>query len=127
MNCLRYSRAGFGIAFVAAYLLVLQSVIGAFASSLNVGTAKLDAASASLCVTSGKAPDEVPDGPFRQLPECCTQACSMFVPVLPMSGMSTASAISNNLKSDALRPAAFGFSIAVSHYKPANPRAPPLA
>lgn len=73
----QFRRKGwsFGVALVAAYLLVLQAAVGALA--LGAGTMQLDAFGNPLCITSvdhaGKAGGTAD---HARLPDCCTLGCS---------------------------------------------------
>lgn len=74
---------GKGIALVAAFLLVLQSLTGALASGYAASAPMLDAFGNPLCITANIAPDNSSDQTdHRMIPDCCTISCNMFAPVL---------------------------------------------
>lgn len=72
------------VALVAAYMFVVQSLIGAFALGASAAPTQLDAFGNPLCITSSETADKEPDrGSHSSLPDCCTVACNMFAPVTP--------------------------------------------
>lgn len=74
---------GKGIALIAAFLLVLQSLTGALASGYAASSPMLDAFGNPLCITANITPDNSSDQTDqRMIPDCCTISCSMFAPVL---------------------------------------------
>lgn len=111
------------IALVAAYLLVLQSVIGAVAFAEGPG--QIDAFGNPLCASStGHSDAGSHHSGHLKLPDCCTPGCSMFsVAVSPPSQQGIAHlrlVLVLNLPPtrDGTVPFARG-------YNPGNPRAPP--
>ncbi|MCV3207482.1 hypothetical protein OHD62_12600 [Mesorhizobium sp. YC-39] len=113
-------------ALVAAYLLVLQSTLGAFAFGLSPVASQLDAFGNIICTHDGAA--ELPGGdPHQQhMPACCMLGCNMVSPV--PSSPPDAVALARSLVFEAV---AFVFP-ATTHLdfarerSPSNPRAPPL-
>lgn len=83
MSYFREKSGRVGVAIIAAYMLVLQSLVGAFA----LGTAAaspvlLDAFGNPLCITSSLGADsDAENGNHSAMPDCCTVACSMFAPI----------------------------------------------
>ncbi|HEY4192947.1 MAG TPA: hypothetical protein VGM46_09910 [Mesorhizobium sp.] len=115
-------------AFAAAYLLVLQSVVGAFALGVGPSPAQLDAFGNIICTHdgTGKLPDGGPQQ--RHMPNCCVLGCA-----LASSALCTppAEACRIELRSsfhaiDYL-PAAPAHLAFERDRSPANPRAPPAA
>ncbi|TGU97291.1 DUF2946 domain-containing protein [Mesorhizobium sp. M00.F.Ca.ET.151.01.1.1] len=115
------------VALVAAYLLLLQSTLGAFAFSTVSSAAQLDAFGNVICTHDGAT--QLPGGDQHpsHLPACCTLGCSMFSPAYappPDAGLA--------LASFSFETVAFVFP-ATTHLdfarerSPSNPRAPPLA
>jgi hypothetical protein len=113
----------FGVALVAAWLLVLQGVVGAFAVA---SAPQVDAFGNPLCATGvdGAAGGSHGAGHFK-LPGCCTAGCSMFAPALPSPSQQAAPASELLAVSDlpAARPDT-DLPPARDH-NPGNPRAPP--
>lgn len=70
-----------GIALVAAYLLVVQALLGSFALGIAAASPLLDAFGNPLCITTTDAAGTDTDrGIHDAVPDCCTVACSMFAP-----------------------------------------------
>lgn len=68
-----------GVAMIAAYMLILQGLLGAFATGVANAATDLDAFGNPLCITSGELASVDADGSHDQtLPDCCSAACSMF-------------------------------------------------
>ena len=115
------------VALVAAWLLVLSSVLGALALGTAPQPAQLDAFGNVICTHDGTA--ELPDGdPHHQsVPPCCTFGCLLSGTVL--SPPPVVSALSRAVVFEA---AAFAASVPAPALFPrerpaANPRAPPPA
>jgi hypothetical protein len=113
------------VALVAAYLLLLQSTLGAFAFGAGPNASQLDAFGNVICTREGAT--QLPGGnPPSHLPACCVLGCSMFSPAFappPDAGLA--------LGSLSLGTTAFGFPEAIHldfarERSPSNPRAPPL-
>ena len=114
------------VALVAAYLLLLQSTLGAFAFGAGPTAAQIDAFGNVICTHEGAA--QLPGGNPQpsHMPACCVLGCSMvstaFAPP-PDTGLA--------LGSLSFEPVAFVFP-ATTHLdfarerSPSNPRAPPL-
>lgn len=115
------------VALVAASMLVLQALLGAFALGTAAASPMLDAFGNTLCITSTDAAEHGSHkGEHTALPDCCTVACGMFA-------FATADDRSPNSVSNPLVPAlalampAFHVTLPARgvDYPPANPRAPP--
>ncbi|UVK47460.1 hypothetical protein BPNPMPFG_003238 [Mesorhizobium sp. AR07] len=114
------------VALVAACLLLLQSMLGAFAFGTGPNASQLDAFGNVICTREGAA--QLPGGnpPPSHLPACCVLSCGMssaaFAPP-PEAGLA--------LGSLSFEAVAFVFP-AILHLdfarerSPSNPRAPPL-
>lgn len=78
MNQSRLKTTNMAVALVAAYMLVLQALFGAFAFGA-AASPMVDVFGNPLCVTSGETGeiDGVP-GDHSALPDCCGVACGMF-------------------------------------------------
>ncbi|MBS7701510.1 MULTISPECIES: DUF2946 family protein [unclassified Chelatococcus] len=83
MSALRQQRGCAWVALVAAYMLILQSVLGAFAIGASASPERNDVFGTILCAPSGDQSGASDDAPVRRhLPDCCLYGCSMFAPVL---------------------------------------------
>lgn len=114
-------------AFAAAYLLVLQSVLGAFAFGASANPAPLDAFGNVICTHDGAA--DLPGGgpPQKHVPNCCLFGCGTISQAL--AGPPDASAVPGAIAFETI-----AFITAPSEHlafrrdrSPANPRAPPAA
>ncbi|OHV79519.1 hypothetical protein LCM4579_02870 [Ensifer sp. LCM 4579] len=76
-------RKGWGLALVAAWLLVLQSAIGAFASGEMPVSAQRDAFGNPLCISAHHSDTGDHGGGDRQAADCCLSGCCMSQPLLP--------------------------------------------
>ncbi len=117
-----------GVAFVAAYMLVLQALIGAFALGTAAASPMLDAFGNPLCITSTDFTDsDSEQGNHSALPDCCTTACNMFAPVT--ADERNASSVANPLAiaAEKLDPDFEFFGRVLSPERnPGSPRSPPL-
>ncbi|MER9139443.1 DUF2946 family protein [Mesorhizobium sp. M0047] len=114
------------VALVAAYLLLLQSTLGAFAFGNVPNASQLDAFGNVICTHGGAT--QLPGGnqPPSHQPACCVLGCGMFSPAFappPDAGLA--------LDSRSFETVAFVFRAAihldfVRERSPSNPRAPPL-
>jgi len=115
---------GFGVALVAALMLVLQTVAGAVA--LGQGTPPLDIFGNPLCITSAGGHTAPAKSEHPALTACCTLGCNMVsaLAVTPPEGpgLLLGRQLETSIVFIAPRPDA---SIAPKH-DPGNPRAPPL-
>ncbi|CCV05292.1 conserved exported hypothetical protein [Mesorhizobium metallidurans STM 2683] len=112
-------------ALVAAYLLVLQSTLGAFAFGLIPDASRLDAFGNVICTRDGAA--ELPDGdPHQQhVPACCMLGCSKASAV---HAQTDGAALPRSLFFEAVAfmlPAFWHLDFARPR-SPSNPRAPPV-
>ena len=115
-------------AFVAAYMLVIQSLIGAFALGAAAASPLLDAFGNPLCITSTDSPAGQDRGTHSDVPDCCTIACSKFASTSAdernADTLSALGAVSLDLPLPA-----FDAGDLVSHlwHPPGSPRSPPFA
>lgn len=117
------------VTLVAAYMLMLQSVLGALAFGSDPQASQLDAFGNVICTHAGAAQLPSEDNPQqpRHLPNCCTFGCIMSGATL--SGPPPMFAVSHGITFEAV---AFAEPSAAPIVLPrkrsvANPRAPPPA
>jgi len=114
------------VALAAAYILILQSVVGALALGAGPNARLLDAFGNPLCITSADHSEQAPARHHNApLPDCCTAACSNFAPVfLPARPFAH---VANPLPMDAepLRSVAEAGPRPAPEHDPGSPRAPP--
>lgn len=115
------------VALVAAYLLLLQSTLGAFAFGTGPKASQFDAFGNVICTHEGAA--QLPGGnpPPSHLPACCVLGCGMF-----SSGFAPPPDAEPAMGIRSFETVVFVFSAAVHldfarQRSPSNPRAPPLA
>jgi hypothetical protein len=113
-------------ALVAAYFLLLQSVLGAFAFGTSPGAAQLDAFGNVICMHDGAAQGPV-GGDQNHLPSCCAFGCLMAAPLLAPPTDAGALALEVSFEPLAFRPPLSPHLSLARERSPANPRAPPLA
>jgi hypothetical protein len=112
-------------ALVAAYLLVLQSAVGAFAIGIGPDASQLDAFGNVVCTQEGAT--QLPGGdPHQQhMPACCVLGCGMAsAAYAPPPAAGTVSG-NFSVETDAFVLPAFGHLDFTRDRSPSNPRAPP--
>lgn len=113
-------------AFSAAYFLLLQSLLGAFAAGAASQAAQLDAFGNVICTHESAAPGPA-DTDRHAIPTCCAFGCLMAAPLLAPPVDAAAF-----MRTVFFEPVAFRFP-ASAHLSfarqrsPVNPRAPPAA
>jgi hypothetical protein len=115
------------VALVAAYLLVLQSAVGALALGASSNALQLDAFGNPICASGMYGKGESPTSRDHQkMPDCCTHACSMVAPLAAIDR--TAGFVVKPPRSVSVSlPAHFEGSLASRlDHDPGRPRAPPL-
>lgn len=125
MKC-RRRRHGTWVAFVVAYMLVLQSVLTAFTTGAMASPLPLDAFGGIICASHG-ATDLPGDGSsdHHKPPDCCITGCSM------LSGAPTPHGLDDLLFAGMLRESIVAFhehdspTLRLSEGRSGNPRAPP--
>lgn len=112
-------------ALVAAYLLVLQSVLGAFAFGLGPDALQRDAFGNVICTHEGVT--ELPGGdPHQQpMPACCMLGCGLASSVHVPPPAAAALARSLVFEAVAFVLPAFRHLDFTRARSPSNPRAPP--
>lgn len=75
-------RNGWGLAFIAACLFVLQSIVGAFAASSMPAFPQLDAFGNALCTSADHASNGNHDGDHGSAADCCLLGCCVSSQVL---------------------------------------------
>ncbi|WP_192364897.1 DUF2946 family protein [Mesorhizobium mediterraneum] len=112
-------------AFAAAYLLVLQSALGAFAFGIGPNASQLDAFGNVICTQEGAA--QLPGGdPHQQhMPACCMLGCGMASAVY--APPPAAATVPGNFPVEivAFVLPAFQHLDFTRERSPSNPRAPP--
>lgn len=116
------------VALAAAYMLVLQSIVGALALGIGPDASQVDAFGNPLCITSTDATDGGMGGAdHSKLPNCCTFGCSLFSSALATPPESGTSVVRRADQSDGL---ARGYdllpAVSARDHEPGSPRAPPL-
>jgi hypothetical protein len=114
------------VAFFAAWLLVLQSTLGAFAFGAEPDASQLDAFGNVICTHDGATQGPGGDPHQQHMPTCCVLGCSMAAAAhaAPPEGVAWLA----NLSFESVAfvfPAPQHLDFAREH-SPANPRAPPL-
>jgi len=113
------------VAFAAAYLLLLQSMLGAFAFGTGPDASQLDAFGNVICTHEGAA--QLPGGDQHQqhMPACCMLGCSkMSAAYAPPPDAASLSA-SLSFEAVAFVVPAFRHLDFARDRSPSNPRAPP--
>ncbi|MEI3854691.1 MULTISPECIES: DUF2946 family protein [unclassified Ensifer] len=75
-------RNGWGLAFIAACLFVLQSIVGAFAASSMPAFPQLDAFGNALCTSADHASNGNHDDDHGSAADCCLLGCCVSSQVL---------------------------------------------
>ncbi|MGB3539073.1 MAG: hypothetical protein WBA42_13010 [Mesorhizobium sp.] len=115
------------VAFVAAYLLVLQSVVGAFALGLGPNPAQLDSFGNVICTHAGAAELPAGDTQPKHLPNCCVVGCTMASPALGVAPAAGGLQARLSFQTVVYRSTKPGHLALARDRSPANPRAPPVA
>lgn len=121
----RRKGIGFGVALVAALMLVLQTVAGALA--LGQGTPPLDIFGNPLCITSSSGHTAPAKSDHAGMTECCTLGCNMFSTALASPPEGAALAVDLQSHAAVQLPVSRRDLSAPPKHDPGNPRAPPLA
>ena len=124
----RTARNGrLGMALVAAAILFLQGLFGAYANAAFVGAAQLDAFGNPLCVSMPGETGAPGKHDPAAMPGCCTLACQAGASLLPSEPVGTAfpaHAAWIALGTPLPRPLSLARH---AGHRPGNPRAPPLS
>lgn len=118
-----------GVALAAAYMLVLQALIGSFALGAAAAAPMLDAFGHPLCVSGASAAQAAPaGGDHDALPECCAGACCVFAPAT--ADERAPRSLSNPLEAGVREPALSSRDAGPApafERGPGSPRSPPAA
>lgn len=112
--------------FAAAYLLVLQSVLGAFAFGIGPDASQRDAFGNVICTQEGAAQRSGGDPHRQHMPACCAPGCGMASAVY--APPPAAATVSSNFSVETVEfmlPAFRHLDFARDR-PPSNPRAPPV-
>lgn len=112
---------------IAAYALVLQMLLGSVLLGSAVAAPVFDDFGNPLCITHADSSGQSDHKDSSKLPECCTQACSVFAPVL--APQFSDNFLSNRLEASS-KPVPAEADIGPferPETSPGNPRAPPQA
>lgn len=114
-------------AFVAAYVLVLQSVLGAFALGTGPDASQRDVFGNVICTQEGAA--QLPGGdPHQQhMPACCVLGCGMTSAAYAPPREADTLAGSLSFETVAFVLPAFRHLDFARDRSPSNPRAPPAS
>ncbi|WP_192180618.1 DUF2946 family protein [Mesorhizobium amorphae] len=113
-------------ALVAAYLLLIQTTLGAFAFATAPDAALLDAFGNVICTHEGAAQPSGGDPHQQHMPACCMLGCSMTSVVhAPPPCDAGALATSVSFEAVAFVLPAFRHLDFARDRSPSNPRAPP--
>jgi hypothetical protein len=123
----RRRRWSIAVAFVAAYLLVLQSVVGAFALGLGPSPAQLDSFGNVICTHAGAAELPAGDTQPKHLPNCCVVGCTMASPALGVAPGANELQAKLSFRTIVYQFPKLGHLAFARDRTPANPRAPPAA
>ncbi|TKT82403.1 hypothetical protein [Aquamicrobium sp. LC103] len=124
MNRLR-QKGSFWVALVAAYMLVLQSAMGALALGIGPSQPALDAFGNPLCITGTERSDAGGKAGHGLLPDCCVPGCAMFAPASnppEAASVATLPSLPGRISFAVER----DISVPAPEHHPGNPRAPPL-
>lgn len=125
---LRHIGTGKSVAFVAAWMLIVQMVAGAFLIGGANAAPMVDAFGNPLCITS-ETTDSGSDDSDRHagLPDCCTTLCGMVAPATQDDR--TPRFLANPLTSVSVEHIGEDdhFGVATPDHDPGNPRAPPAS
>jgi len=125
VTAMRRRRLSMTVAFVAAYVLILQSLLATFALGADSAAAQLDAFGNVICTHAGAA--EQPSGnPQNHQPSCCTLGCSLSSLGFGAPPDTTVALETAFAETAVVAPATVERPLFSRHRWQANPRAPPL-
>lgn len=114
------------VAFAAAYLLVLQSVLGAFAFGIGPDASRRDAFGNVICTQEGAAERPGGDPHQHRMPACCMPGCGMALAVYAPPPAAAALSGIFSVEAVAFVLPAFRQLDFARDRSPSNPRAPPV-
>ncbi|MER9563762.1 MULTISPECIES: DUF2946 family protein [unclassified Mesorhizobium] len=113
------------VAFAAAWLLVLQSMLGAFASGIEPNASQFDAFGNTICTHDGATQLPAGDPHPQHMPACCMLGCNLVSAVYAPPPDAGGPARSLSVETVAFILAAFRHRDFARARTPSNPRAPP--
>lgn len=119
---------GSWVALAAAYILVIQSILGAFALGATAAPLPLDAFGTIICLsheTAALPGDDGSSGPHK-MPDCCTIGCSLFQAAFTPAIAHEGPLFGLNRESATVFRAPPPLVPRASEGSPGNPRAPPF-
>ena len=125
MRLARHHR-GSTVALVAAFVLLLQSFVTAWAAGAMPPAPLLDAFGNALCITSTDHHGEAPAGDHSRPFNCCTFFCNTASPVLAMPSGAGVTHLRPLVRSNVPFTARKTIRVRAPDHDPGSPRAPPL-
>jgi hypothetical protein len=113
-------------AFAAAYLLVLQSVLGAFAFGIGPDASQRDAFGDVICTQQGAAQLPSSDPHQQHMPACCVLGCGVASAVYAPPPAAATLPGNFSVETVAFMLPAFRHLEFARYRPPSNPRAPPV-
>ncbi|MCX7304055.1 MAG: hypothetical protein NTV73_06920 [Hyphomicrobiales bacterium] len=114
------------IAFLAAAVFVLQSLLMAWAAGAMPIQPDLDAFGNPLCITSVDRDTQSPVKDHSTMLDCCTLGCSMGSSVLASAPEADVGLLRPLVRSDILFACRETIRVRTPDHDPGSPRAPPL-
>lgn len=126
MNGARGSARLAGVALIAAYLLVLQALLGGLSAGAHAGAAYgVDAFGQIICRDAGGGGS--PSDPAHHTPDCCIVGCQSSAGAALLPPPAVALARPTALQGETLAPALADLGTPGLQRSPHNARGPPLA
>ncbi|MER8706361.1 DUF2946 family protein [Mesorhizobium sp. M0323] len=113
------------VAFAAAWLFMLQSIFGAFASGVAPNASQFDAFGNTICTHDGAAQLPAGDPHQQHMPACCMLGCNIVSAVYVPLDAAGSLARSLSVETIAFILPAFRHRDFARARTPSNPRAPP--
>jgi hypothetical protein len=114
------------VAFVAAFVLLLQSFATAWSAGAMPATPALDAFGNALCITSVDHDGEAPAGDHSKPLNCCTFFCNAASPLLATPSGAGFALLPPLVRSNVPFTAPKTVHVKAPDHDPGSPRAPPL-
>lgn len=116
---------GHRVAFVAAFVLLLQSFLTAWAmGAMPIQT--VDAFGNPICITGSDIAGKAPSGDHSSMHDCCALGCSQASTVLEPPPATVVAILHTLSQSDPLSAHADPILVEDADHDPGSPRAPPL-
>lgn len=120
-------KQGYGVAFFAACVLVLQSFLTAWtAGAMPAPRPMLDAFGSPLCITSSDHGGTKPANEHSRLPDCCTFGCNSVSPLLAAEPADDIGLLWPLSSADIRFELGETFHLRRPDHDPGSPRAPPF-